>query len=176
MPQTSPAKNENEDDERFQSALHDSNQESRALRVVLLSAPRTASLRYYIRNEDEKMPPADRFNPGQKLLFLGLFRKRKLITGLILWLPQDIPWNLNVLRLISVFPHSVCALFTIALFIIHIYMGTAMERGAFGSVIRGDVSHAWADHHHHGWFQQVVRDESGTAVGVQAVANSLDGK
>jgi len=119
-----------------------------------------AAIRYYIRNEDDKMPPADRFNPGQKFLFWGFFVNGilLLITGLVLWFPQYIPWNLRILRLVSVFLHPVAALFTIALFIIHVYMGTAMERGAFGSVIRGDVSQAWADHHHHSWFQQVLRD------------------
>jgi formate dehydrogenase subunit gamma len=124
-----------------------------------------ASIRYYIRNEDEKMPPADRFNPGQKFLFWGFFVNGilLLLTGLILWFPQYIPWNLDILRLISVFVHPVCALFTIALFIIHVYMGTAMERGAFGSVIRGDVSRAWADHHHHSWYQQVLRESDETS-------------
>jgi hypothetical protein len=29
---------------------------------------------------------------------------------------------------------------SIGLFIIHVYMGTSLERGPFGSVIRGDVS------------------------------------
>lgn len=116
---------------------------------------------HYIRNEDDKMPPADRFNPGQKLLFWGFFVNGLLLllTGLILWLPQYIPWNLRILRLAAIFLHPVFALCTIALFIIHVYMGTAMERGAFGSVIRGDVSRAWADHHHHSWFQKVLHDE-----------------
>jgi formate dehydrogenase subunit gamma len=124
-----------------------------------------SSIRYYIRNEDEKMPPADRFNPGQKFLFWGFFVSGilLLLTGLILWFPQSIPWNLRVLRLIAVFVHPVIALFTIALFIIHVYMGTAMERGAFGSVIRGDVSRAWANHHHHSWYQQVLREEDETS-------------
>jgi len=84
-----------------------------------------------------------------------------LLTGLILWLPQYLPWSLRFLRLAAVFIHPVCALATIALFIIHVYMGTAMERGAFGSVIRGDVSRAWADHHHHTWYQQLLRNSAG---------------
>ena len=128
-----------------------------------------ASIRHYIRNEDDKMPPADRFNPGQKLLFWGFLVNGMLllITGVALWLPQDIPWNFRVLRLVSVFLHPVCALFTIALFIIHVYMGTAMERGAFGSVIRGDVSRAWANHHHRSWFQQVLRRETETSAVVR---------
>lgn len=124
-----------------------------------------AAIGHYIRNEDDQVPPADRFNPGQKLLFWGFLVNGilLLLTGIVLWLPQDIPWNLRILRLISIFLHPVFALFTIALFIIHVYMGTAMERGAFGSVIRGDVSRAWADHHHHSWFQRVLRDEGATS-------------
>lgn len=118
------------------------------------------NVRHYIRNEDDQMPSAGRFNGGQKLLFWGFFWNAivLLLTGLVLWLPQYIPWSLRFLRLIAVIVHPIAALLTIGLFIIHVYMGTAMERGAFGSVIRGDVSRAWANHHHHTWFQQILRD------------------
>jgi cytochrome b subunit of formate dehydrogenase len=30
-------------------------------------------------------------------------------------------------------------------------------------VIRGDVSRAWADHHHHSWYQQVLRESDETS-------------
>jgi len=115
---------------------------------------------HYIRNEDSQVPSASRFNPGQKLLFWGFFWNcfALLLSGLVLWLPQYIPWSLRFLRLLAVIVHPIAALLTIGLFIIHVYMGTAMERGAFGSVIRGDVSRAWADHHHHDWFKQILRD------------------
>jgi formate dehydrogenase subunit gamma len=121
-----------------------------------------ASIGHYIRNEDDQMPSADRFNPGQKMLFWGFFWSAilLLISGLVLWLPQYIPWNLHVVREIAVFVHAVAFLFTVALFIIHVYMGTAMERGAFGSVIRGDVSRAWANKHHHTWYQQLLRNSN----------------
>jgi formate dehydrogenase subunit gamma len=111
---------------------------------------------HYIRNEDEKMPSADRFNPGQKLLFWGFFVNGivLLITGVILWFPESMPLFLRGLAGIV---HAICALLTIGLFIIHVYMGTAMERGAFGSVIRGDVSRAWAAKHHRTWFEQILR-------------------
>ena len=119
-----------------------------------------AAVEHYVRNEDEKMPSADRFNPGQKLLFWGFFWNGilLLLSGLILWLPQYIPWSLRFLRYLAVIVHPVCALLTIGLFIIHVYMGTVIERGAFGSVMRGDVSRAWADRHHHSWFQQLLRN------------------
>ena len=117
---------------------------------------------HYVRNEDAQMPSADRFNPGQKLLFWGFFWCGivLLLTGLVLWFPDWIPWNLRFLRLLSVILHPIAALVTIALFMIHVYMGTAVERGAFGSVIRGDVSRAWAMKHHRTWFEQITRSAS----------------
>jgi formate dehydrogenase subunit gamma len=120
------------------------------------------SIGHYIRNEDEEVPTAGRFNGGQKLLFWGFFWCGILLflSGLILWIPHLIPWNLRFLRLIAVIIHPAAALITIGLFIIHVYMGTAMERGAFGSVIRGDVSARWAKRYHGIWYDQITRENS----------------
>ncbi len=120
------------------------------------------SLRHYIRNEDESMPSADRFNPGQKLLFWGFFwcGLALLLSGLVLWFTEYIPWSLRFLRYIAVLVHPIAALLTIGLFMIHVYMGTAAERGAFGSVIRGDVSPSWAKKHHRVWYEQIVKGTS----------------
>ena len=116
------------------------------------------SLHYYITNQDEKMPPAGRYNAGQKLLFWGFFLcgLLLLLTGVILWFPEYIPWNLRILRYIAVFLHASAALLTIGLFMIHIYMSVFAERGAFGSVIRGDVSEDFAKRYHPGWYKEVV--------------------
>jgi formate dehydrogenase subunit gamma len=62
------------------------------------------------------------------------------------------------LRYLAVLIHPIASLLTIGLFIIHVYMGTAMERGAFGSVIRGDVSRAWAKRYHRVWYEQLTRN------------------
>lgn len=117
---------------------------------------------HYIRNEDEKVPSADRFNPGQKLLFWGFFicGLILLVTGAVLWFPQYIPWSVGWVRPLCAILHSIAALVTIALFMIHVYMGTAMERGAFGSVIRGDVSRAWMEEHHETWYKQILKSSS----------------
>jgi formate dehydrogenase subunit gamma len=116
----------------------------------------------YVRNEDDKVPSAGRFNAGQKLLFWGFFwcGVALLITGLILWFTNYVPWNLRFLRYIAVIVHPMAALLTIGLFIIHVYMGTAMERGAFGSVIRGDVSVGWAKRYHRVWYEQLLRNSA----------------
>lgn len=117
------------------------------------------ALPHYIRNEDADVPPEGRFNPGQKSLFWGFFwcGIALLVSGLVMWFPHWIPWSLHWLRFIAVLVHAVAALLTIALFIIHVYMGTAVERGAFGSMTRGDVSHAWARRYHRGWYDEIAR-------------------
>jgi formate dehydrogenase subunit gamma len=116
------------------------------------------ALPHYIRNEDDKMPPAGRYNAGQKALFWSFFwcGLASLITGIILWVPESIPWNLRFLRYIAIFVHPAAALLTIGSFMIHIYMSVFAERGAFGSVIRGDVSKAFAKRYHPGWYDEIT--------------------
>src|SRR5271155_529207 len=117
---------------------------------------------HYIRNEDSQVPPADRFNTGQKFLFWGFFwcGLLLLLTGLILWFPNWIPWNLHFLRLIAVIVHPAAALLTIGLFIIHVYMGAVLEEGALDGVVRGDVSRGWAKEHHRVWYDNLIRSAS----------------
>jgi formate dehydrogenase subunit gamma len=120
------------------------------------------SLGHYVRNEDDQMPPAGRYNAGQKALFWSFFYATivLLLTGVALWFPEWIPWNLRWLRYISVFLHPVAALFSIANFLIHIYMSVFAERGAFGSVIRGDVSLEFAKRYHPGWYEEIARESA----------------
>ena len=121
------------------------------------------ALGHYVRNEGELVPSAGRFNAGQKLLFWGFFWCAILLlcSGLVLWFPQSIPWNLRALRYIAVILHAVTALLTIGLFILHVYMGTAMERGSFHSMVRGDVSAEWARSYHRLWYERLARDVAG---------------
>jgi formate dehydrogenase subunit gamma len=116
------------------------------------------SLHYYIRNQDDKMPPAGRYNAGQKMLFWSFFYAGVvlLLSGLVLWFTDALPWSLRWLRYVSVILHPIAALVTIGNFMIHIYMGVFAERGAFGSVIRGDVSLTFAKRYHPGWYDEIV--------------------
>jgi formate dehydrogenase subunit gamma len=117
-----------------------------------------SSLGHYIQNEDDKMPPAGRYNAGQKALFWSFFYGAivLLLSGLVLWFPERIPWSFRWVRYVSVFLHPVAALATIANFMIHIYMSVFAERGAFGSVIRGDVSLEFAKRYHPGWYEEIM--------------------
>ena len=122
------------------------------------------ALPYYITNRDDKMPPAGRYNAGQKLLFWSFFIGGLLLlfSGLVLWFTESIPWSLRWIRYIAVLVHAATALLTIGNFMIHVYMGVFAERGAFGSVIRGDVSLAFAKRYHPGWYKEIVGRASST--------------
>lgn len=116
-----------------------------------------ATMGHYIRNEDDQVAGARRFNWGQKIFFwvmlwagIALF-----VSGLVLWFPERIPWSAGWLRTISVLVHAVAGLITIGAFIIHVYMGTAVVREGFSSVIRGEVSEDWARTHHPLWLAEI---------------------
>lgn len=131
----------------------------RDMRITDVDRKWAKAMPHYIRNEDEKLPPAGRFNVGQKyffwvMLYAGIIL---LLSGLILWFPDWIPWNLRWLRYTAILLHVSAALVTIGAFIIHVYMGTAMVRGGFTSIIRGEVSPAWAKEHHRLWYEEVTR-------------------
>ncbi|MBZ5526908.1 MAG: formate dehydrogenase subunit gamma [Acidobacteriia bacterium] len=116
------------------------------------------SLLNYIRNEDENLPPVGRFNMGQKQFFWLMLGGGILLalSGFGLWFADALPWSLRYLRYLAIFLHVVFALATIGGFIIHVYMGTAVVRGGFTSIIRGEVSAGWARLHHRLWYDQVT--------------------
>jgi formate dehydrogenase subunit gamma len=116
-------------------------------------------VKYYIENDDQNLPPEGRFNYGQKIFFWLMFYGiiLLLISGFGLWFVEGIPWSLRWVRYLAVTVHVVAALATIGGFIIHVYMGTAMVRGGFTSIIRGEVSTDWARTHHRLWYEQVVK-------------------
>ncbi len=111
----------------------------------------------YIENRDEKLPPTGRFNFGQKLFFWGIFYGviLLLLSGVVLWYTESIPWSLRGLRYLAVLIHASVAMITIGLFLIHVYMSTLLEEGSFGSMIHGTVTRAWAWTFHRKWYEQV---------------------
>jgi formate dehydrogenase subunit gamma len=51
--------------------------------------------------------------------------------------------------------HGVAALFMMAMFIGHIYMGTIGMRGAYKAMREGYVDETWAKEHHELWYDDV---------------------
>ncbi len=113
---------------------------------------------YYIENEDDKLPPQGRFNYGQKLFFWGIFYSviLLLLSGIVLWETDLVPWDLRFLRYTAVLIHVSVALITIGLFLIHVYMSAILEEGSFGSMIHGYVTRAWAWTFHRTWYYEVT--------------------
>jgi formate dehydrogenase subunit gamma len=83
-----------------------------------------------------------------------------LLSGVVLWFPEYIPWNLRVLRYIAVLVHASSAMATIGLFLIHVYMGVFAERGAIDSVIHGDVTEDFVRRYHPGWYKELVNSST----------------
>jgi formate dehydrogenase subunit gamma len=112
-------------------------------------------MQHYVRNEDERLPPIDRFNLGQKYFFwLMLYAGIVLLaSGVVLWFPELLS---PALRFTAILAHVTAALLTIGGFIIHVYMGIAVVRGGFHAMVRGEVTAAWARMHHRLWYQRMT--------------------
>ena len=113
------------------------------------------AMHHYIRNEDHELPPIDRFNLGQKYFFWAMLAAGAvlLVSGAAMGFPEIMP---QAARGAAILLHVAAALVTVGAFIIHVYMGTAVVRGGFTSIIRGEVSPAWAKLHHRLWYDRVT--------------------
>lgn len=112
----------------------------------------------YIRHDEARVPPAGRFNFGQKQLFwiMVIGAAGLLVSGVVLWFPQAVPPSRRWLLESAVLLHAVSALVTIAGFIVHLYMGLAVVPGGLHAILHGDVSDAWARHHHRAWYDEAT--------------------
>lgn len=100
-------------------------------------------------------PPARKFNAGQKLVYWSavLGGLTMVATGIILLFPfwfvglEGMSWTMLT--------HAVVALFLIAIFVGHIYIGTVGMQGAFWAMWSGDVDRNWAQEHHELWLDEI---------------------
>ena len=113
--------------------------------------------KYYVRNEDEKVPPVGRFNYGQKLFFWAMVwgTAALLLSGLVLWFPGAFPPSAGIIRQIAVLIHAIGALIVIGAFIVHVYMGVFVVPGSVDAIVHGTVPLEWARHHHRAWAEEI---------------------
>ena len=116
------------------------------------------AMRHYVRNEDDRVPSAGRFNYGQKAMFWVMVAGAVLLllSGLVLWWP-DLFLDAPVVRQTAVLVHAAAALVTIGAFIVHLYMGLAVVPGGLAAIVHGEVSESWARHHHALWADELAR-------------------
>lgn len=120
------------------------------------------AIKHYARHDRDRVPPAGKYNGGQKLFFwvqsaLGV---AFLVTGVLLWFPDGIvgspPLGRGLLSLMRLL-HYVAALGGGLLLIIHIYLGTVAYPGTARAMLRGTVTPEWAKLHHPGWQHDETR-------------------
>jgi formate dehydrogenase subunit gamma len=111
----------------------------------------------YVTNRDDLVPPQGRFNAGQKLYYWAMFYGAFLLilSGLMMWFPEYVPFNLRWIRPIVVIVHEGAALITIGAFIIHVYMSVFMVPGSVTAMVQGWVTRDWARTHHRLWYDKV---------------------
>ncbi len=119
------------------------------------------NVKYYITNQDEKLPPQDKFDAGQKIyywvmLWAAVFL---ILTGFIMWFPESIPRSAHWVLPIVVFIHCVAALVTIGGVMIHIYMSMSYIPGSMTAMTEGHVSRGWALLHAPKWYARITAGE-----------------
>ena len=130
----------------------------RDMRTTAADRAWRAAIGHYIRNEDDKVPPAGRFNHGQKMLFwlMAGGAVALLLSGVVLWFVELVPWTFRWLRYAAVLVHAGAALATIGGFIIHVYMGVMVVPGGLDAIVHGEVSEEWAKAHHPLWHAELL--------------------
>jgi len=121
--------------------------------LAWLKAIRQAAL-----NREERLPPAGRFNAGQKVFFIAvtLLALALFASGIPLWFLEIAGAGV---RTLCVLIHDAATVGAVALVILHIYMATAATPGSFSAMLHGTVSEEWARRHHGAWKPEPVPDE-----------------
>jgi formate dehydrogenase subunit gamma len=128
------------------NAMNDSDRQWRKLAPELL------------KGRHPQMPPAGKFNGGQKVLFWVLVVSMGvlLVTGLVIWRPWLAPlFPIDALR-VGVLLHAVGAAVLVLMVIGHIYMGI-WTKGSIRAMTRGKVPEAWAKLHHAAWHREMTQ-------------------
>jgi formate dehydrogenase subunit gamma len=104
------------------------------------------------------MPPAGKFNAGQKSLFwlLCISMAVLLVTGLAITRPWIAPLLSVTLLRVAVLLHAISAALLIVAVIGHIYMAI-WTKGSIRAMTRGSVPENWAKLHHPLWHQEQTR-------------------
>ena len=114
------------------------------------------SVRDYAAQRHDKVPPAGKYNAGQKVFFWaqGLLAVIFVSSGLVLWMPDRFASGLlSMPRLL----HFTATLGGGLLLLVHVYLGTIAYPGTGRGMIDGKVSRHWAALHHPRWYEERTR-------------------
>ncbi|HSH76694.1 MAG TPA: formate dehydrogenase subunit gamma [Longimicrobiales bacterium] len=131
----------------------------RDMRITHADRAWLRAIRHYAVHDKERVPPAGKYNAGQKLFFwaMGGLAALYLVSGVPLWLPGGAlglgPFYggvVNFMRLL----HYLATVVGGLLLIVHVYLGTVAYPGTLGAMLHGSVTRAWAKLHHPLWHEE----------------------
>ncbi len=117
------------------------------------------AVRHYAVHDKERVPPAGKYNAGQKLFFwiMSFLGVVYLVSGIPLWLPGGVlgfgPFYggvVNVMRVV----HYLATVAGGLLLIAHVYLGSIAYPGTLGAMLHGSVTRSWAKLHHPLWHEE----------------------
>ena len=114
------------------------------------------AVRHYATRDTARVPPAGKYNAGQKLFFWvqGALAVVFAGSGVALWFPAAFDASfLQWMRL----AHYLATLGGGLFLIVHVYLGTVAYPGTARAMIDGTVTDRWARHHHPRWHDEQTR-------------------
>lgn len=112
-----------------------------------------AAVKYYATRDTQRVPPAGKYNAGQKMFFWfqACLAVIFAVSGVLLWFP--VFYEATVLQWMR-FAHYAATLGGGLLLVVHVYLGTAAYPGTARAMIDGTVTDRWAKHHHPRWHKE----------------------
>jgi formate dehydrogenase subunit gamma len=103
------------------------------------------------------MPPAGRYNAGQKTMFWTFTGSLLVLlaTGLVFWRPWFVGYFPIGLIRVAVVLHAIAAVVLVLTVTVHIYAAIWVS-GTVRAMTRGTVSEGWARQNHPLWFQEMT--------------------
>jgi len=113
-----------------------------------------------IAGKTHEMPPAGRYNAGQKIIFWWMAGTLAvlLVTGVLFWRPYFAGYFPIGLVRVATLLHALMAVALILGVIVHIY-AAIWVKGTTRAMTRGLVSEYWARRHHPRWVAQMTQDK-----------------
>jgi len=110
-----------------------------------------------LRGEKSNMPPAGKYNAGQKAVFwvAAIALVLLLATGITFWQPWFADAFPITLRRFAVLLHAFSAFVLVITIIVHIY-AAIWVKGTVRAMTRGTVSEAWARQNHPLWYKEMT--------------------
>lgn len=118
----------------------------------------------YFLGREEKMPPQEKFNTGQKAWYLLVFLATILIiiSGLVMWIGRELV-GVGLYQVMLTI-HDLSMIPLVIMFFVHVYVGVFHPVMASGTLFRnpmisGMTDAEYARKHHTKWYEQVKKEE-----------------